>query len=109
MDTSDLANRMKDYEKRNRYYLQKRMPVIIRLDMRAGHSFTKGFQRPFDEVFMKSMQETAKFCDSLIEKRISGNSHLQKSNCCVIIHYSTRENGAASKSRPVLFTTYLIL
>ena len=61
MDTSDLANRMKDYEKRNRYYLQKKLPVIIRLDSRAGHTFTKGFKRPFDEIFMKSMQETAKY------------------------------------------------
>lgn len=50
MDRSDLAERMKGYEKRNRYYLQRRMPVILRLDMRAGHSFTKGFKRPFDEV-----------------------------------------------------------
>lgn len=61
MDTSDLANRMKDYEKRNRYYLQKRLPVIIRLDMRAGHTFTKGFKRPFDEIFMKTTAETAKY------------------------------------------------
>lgn len=66
MDTSDLTNRMKDYEKRNRYYLQKRLPVIIRLDSRAGHTFTKGFKRPFDEIFMKSMQETAKYlCENI--------------------------------------------
>ena len=66
MDTSDLSNRMKDYEKRNRYYLQKRLPVIIRLDSRAGHTFTKGFKRPFDEIFMKSMQETAKYlCENI--------------------------------------------
>ena len=66
MDTSDLANRMKDYEKRTRYYLQKRLPVIIRLDSRAGHTFTKGFKRPFDEIFMKSMQETAKYlCENI--------------------------------------------
>jgi tRNA(His) guanylyltransferase len=66
VDTSDLANRMKDYEKRNRYYLQKRLPVIIRLDSRAGHTFTKGFKRPFDEIFMKSMQETAKYlCENI--------------------------------------------
>ena len=66
MDTSDLANRMKDYEKRNRYYLQKRLPVIIRLDSRDGHTFTKGFKRPFDEIFMKSMQETAKYlCENI--------------------------------------------
>lgn len=66
MDTSDLAKRMKGYEERNRYYLQRRTPVILRLDMRAGHSFTKGFVRPFDEVFIKSMQETAKYlCENI--------------------------------------------
>ena len=66
MDTSDLAKRMKGYEQRNRYYLQRRLPVILRLDMRSGHSFTKGFARPFDEVFIKSMQETAKYlCENI--------------------------------------------
>ena len=62
----DLGCRMKDYESRNRYYLQKRMPVIIRLDMRAGHTFTKGFARPFDGVFMSAMMETAKYlCENV--------------------------------------------
>lgn len=66
MDTSDLANRMKEYEKRNQYYLQKRTPVAIRVDMRAGHTFTRGFKRPFDYIFMKSMQETAKYmCENM--------------------------------------------
>ena len=72
MDRSDLAERMKDYEKRNRYYLQRRMPVILRLDMRTGHSFTKGFERPFDEVFIKSMQETAKYlCENIQNCKLS--------------------------------------
>ena len=61
MYTSDLGKRMKEYERRDRYYLQRRLPVICRLDMRSGHSFTKGFQRPFDDVFIKTMQETAKY------------------------------------------------
>lgn len=72
MDTSDLAERMKGYEKRNRYYLQRRMPVILRLDMRAGHSFTRGFERPFDEVFIKSMQDTAKYlCENIQNCKLS--------------------------------------
>lgn len=72
MDRSDFAERMKGYEKRNRYYLQRRMPVILRLDMRAGHSFTKGFKRPFDEVFIKSMQETAKYlCENIQNCKLS--------------------------------------
>ena len=68
----DLGTRMKEYEKRNRYYLQRRIPVLIRLDMRAGHSFTKGFQRPFDEVFMKTMQETAKYlCENVMNCKLA--------------------------------------
>lgn len=62
MDTSNLANRMKEYEKRNQYYLQKRTPVAIRVDMRAGHTFTKGFARPFDEVFGNAMVRTMEYC-----------------------------------------------
>ena len=66
MDTSDLANRMKEYEKRNQYYLQKRIPVAIRVDGRSFHTFTRGFKRPFDYIFMKSMQETAKYmCENM--------------------------------------------
>lgn len=72
MDRSDLAERMKGYEKRNRYYLQRRIPVILRLDMRAGHSFTKGFERPFDEIFIKSMQDTAKYlCENIQNCKLS--------------------------------------
>lgn len=72
MDRSDLAERMKGYEKRNRYYLQRRMPVILRLDMRAGHSFTKGFERPFDEVFIKTIQKTAKYlCENIQNCKLS--------------------------------------
>ena len=66
MDTSDLANRMKEYEKRNQYYLQKRTPVAIRVDGRNFHTFTKGFQRPFDKILMTAMQETAKYmCENI--------------------------------------------
>ena len=62
----DLGTRMKEYEQRNQYYLQKRTPVAIRVDGRSFHTFTKGFQRPFDDVLMKSMQETAKYmCENI--------------------------------------------
>ena len=40
--------------------------------MRAGHSFTKGFERPFDEVFIKSMQETAQYlCENIQNCKLS--------------------------------------
>lgn len=45
MDRTTLGDRMKNnYENISRYYLTRRMPVIIRLDMKAGHTFTKGMK-----------------------------------------------------------------
>lgn len=58
----NLGSRMKEYESRNQYYLQKRIPVAIRVDMRAGHTFTKGFARPFDEIFGNAMIRTMEYC-----------------------------------------------
>lgn len=66
MDNSNLAIRMKDYESRNRYYLQKKIPVALHLGMRAGHTFTKGFGKPFDHTFMLAMQETTqRLCENI--------------------------------------------
>lgn len=66
MDTSDLAKRMKDYESISKTRLMKRCPVLCRIDGKAHHSFTRGFQKPFDEIYMKTMQETTKYlCENL--------------------------------------------
>lgn len=90
MDTSDLAKRMKDYEMRDRYFLQKRIPVAIRVDMRAGHTFTKGFERPFDKIFMKSMQETAKYmCENMGNAKFA---YVQSDEITIIlVDYDTLE------------------
>lgn len=63
----ELGKRMKEnYEQISKYKLTRRMPVIIRVDMRCGHTFTRGFKRPFDEIFIKSMQNTMKFlCENI--------------------------------------------
>ena len=90
MDTSDLAKRMKDYEMRDRYFLQKRIPVAIRVDMRAGHTFTRGFKRPFDDIFMKSMQETAKYmCENMGNAKLA---YIQSDEITIIlVDYDTLE------------------
>ncbi len=51
---------MKEYEFLQRPFLMLRCPKVIRVDMKAGHSFTRGFERPFDEIFAQCMCETAK-------------------------------------------------
>ena len=38
-----LGDRMKGYENAFRHYLPRRMPVIIRIDGKAFHTYTKGF------------------------------------------------------------------
>lgn len=72
MDRSDLANRMKEYEKAGQRYLTRRMPVILRLDGCHFHSFTKKFKRPFDEVLIKTMQETTKYLCENIQGAVCG-------------------------------------
>lgn len=62
-----LGNRMKGYENISRIYLTRRTPIIIRIDGKAFHSFTRGFARPFDDVLIKSMQDTAKYlCENVM-------------------------------------------
>ena len=54
--------RMKDnYEKRNRTSLTRRTPVIIRLDGKAFHTYTRGLNKPFDEGLISDMQQTTIF------------------------------------------------
>lgn len=62
-----LGDRMKEnYENRSKTYLVRRMPVIIRLDGKAFHTFTRGFDKPFDDVMMQTMQQTTlKLCQEI--------------------------------------------
>lgn len=61
-----LGDRMKkNYEQPYQFYLTRRTPVIIRLDMNAGHHFTEEMNRPFDTIFVESMHNT---CIALSEQ-----------------------------------------
>ena len=54
-----LGTRMKTfYEAIPKTYLMRRTPVAIRIDGKAFHTFTRGFQKPFDEVFGNAMVRT---------------------------------------------------
>ena len=63
----DLGTRMKEfYEQVPKTRLVRRMPVAIRIDGKAFHTFTKGFHKPFDDILMKTMQETTKYlCENI--------------------------------------------
>lgn len=62
-----LGDRMKEYyENRAKTYLTRRTPVIIRLDGKAFHTFTKGLKKPYDEIFHNTMNATMKYlCENI--------------------------------------------
>lgn len=63
----ELGNRIKtNYEQIPKLRLTRRTPVIIRIDGKAFHSYTRGFRKPFDSILMKSMRETMKYlCENI--------------------------------------------
>lgn len=63
----DLGRRMKEfYEQIPKTRLMRRCPVIIRIDGKAFHSFTKKFKKPFDEILIYSMQDTMQYlCENI--------------------------------------------
>ena len=67
MRNDNLGDRMKTYENVTRTYLTRRTPVIIRIDGKAFHSFTRGFEKPFDSFLVKAMQQTMKYLCKNIE------------------------------------------
>ena len=64
---AELGTRMKEfYEGVPKTRLVRRMPVAIRLDGKAFHTFTRGFQKPFDEVLGRAMRETMQYlCENI--------------------------------------------
>ena len=63
----NLGMRMKNnYESIPKTRLMRRTPVAIRIDGKAFHTFTKGFEKSFDMVLIKSMQQTMKYlCENI--------------------------------------------
>ena len=56
-----LAERIKKYEKTFCHSALKRMPLIIRVDGRAFHTFTRYLHKPFDHDLMDAMTNAAEY------------------------------------------------
>lgn len=60
MSQEALGDRMKNnYERPARRVLTRRMPVIVRVDGRAFHTYTRGMERPFDLRMVQAMVKAA--------------------------------------------------
>lgn len=74
-----LSDRMKTYEATTTSVcLIERLPIYARIDMRAGHSFCKGLDKPFDIAYTNAM----KFATScLVEKTGASFGYCQSDEC----------------------------
>ena len=71
MNNDNLGDRLKEYESIPSIKLISKIPVLIRIDGRAFHSVTKHFAKPFDQVLIKTMQETTKeLCEEISDCRL---------------------------------------
>ena len=63
----ELGKRMKEfYEQVPKTRLVRRTPVAIRIDGKAFHTFTRGFEKPFDEVLGRAMRKTMQYlCENI--------------------------------------------
>lgn len=89
-----LGTRMKTfYEQVPKTRLVRRMPVALRMDGRSFHTFTRGFQKPFDEVLIKSMQRTMLYLCKNIQGCVLGY-HQSDEVTLILIDYQKLESCA---------------
>ena len=91
--TDKFGDRMKMYESVPKTNLMKRTPVIIRLDGKAFHTFTRGFVKPFDEILIKTMQETTKYVCENIQGCVLGYTQSDEISL-VLVDYQRFETSA---------------
>lgn len=64
--------------------LPMRMPVILRIDGRNFHTFTKDMDRPYDAVFIESMKNLALYlCEEIQGAELA---YLQSDEISILIH-----------------------
>ena len=69
----DIEVRMKEYyENIPKTKLMRRTPVIVRIDGRAFHTFTRKFKEPFDNILIETMQETTKYLCENVQSCVMG-------------------------------------
>jgi len=56
-----LGDRIKKYEAVSKTSLMTNSPVIIRVDGKAFHTFSRGFEKPFDQNMISCMVKAAKY------------------------------------------------
>ena len=84
MNTKSLSDRILEYERCSSITLPNNTPIILRIDGRAFHTFTKRFKKPFDDDFMDMMNVIGlKICEEISGARIA---YLQSDEISILIY-----------------------
>lgn len=79
-----LGDRMKGYEIAARTALPRRMPVIMRVDGKAFHTYTRGLARPFDAALTNAMDLVAiALCSEIQGAQLA---YIQSDEISILIH-----------------------
>lgn len=90
----NLGTRMKEYyEQVPKFRLYRRTPVAIRIDGKAFHTFTRGFQKPFDKVLGNAMVRTMEYLCKNIQGCVFGYTQSDEITL-LLIDYQTFETSA---------------
>lgn len=92
-DKTTLGDRMKVYEKAAEGILVPRMPVILRIDGKAFHTYTRGLKRPWDENLNEVMDITAQALCEQVQGALL--AYVQSDEISVLVHgYKTLSSQA---------------
>lgn len=79
-----LGDRMKSYEDVVDFKLPPRSPIILRIDGKAFHSYTRGLKRPWDDALTDVMDETAMtLCKNIQGAQVA---YVQSDEISILIH-----------------------
>lgn len=93
MSNDTLGDRIKGYENITRTFLPRRSNVIIRIDGKAFHTYTKGCAKPFDKGLQDDMNATAlALCEQIQGAKLA---YVQSDEITIVVtDYDTLETDA---------------
>lgn len=93
MNKDTLGDRIKRYEAASKPLLTRRMPVMVRVDGKAFHTFTRGCNKPYDDTIIQAMVYAAKETAKQMQGFKLG--YVQSDEATFLItDYETLETGA---------------
>ena len=92
MTNDSLGDRMKRYEEVSKTRLVRRMPVVMRLDGKAFHTFTRGFVKPYDGMLMDAMRYAMKALCEEVQGCVIGYTQSDEITLILVDYKSTKSD-----------------